>query len=104
MKVHSGLAYLSALLVTLASANTEKTIFVAPVGLVISDAQPSLEILQVQELTHNNATLRTYLGAEFPSESALHGREHWYLLRDLIAGQRYELRVCWAATVSRSSV
>lgn len=100
MKMLAVLVYMFALWLTAALANTEKAIFTAPEAVALSDTQPSLEALQLRTLTHPNSTLRTSLDVTFPSESTPRGRDHWYLLRDLVQGQRYELRVCWAAIVS----
>lgn len=99
MKLLAGLACVFALLVTTALANTEKAIFIAPEAIALPDAQPSLDTLQLHALTHRNSTLRTSLDVVFPNDLSPRGQDHWYLLRNLSQGQRYELRVCWAATV-----
>jgi hypothetical protein len=89
----------SALLVASVLANTEKTIFTAPDALSFTDSNPSLDVLQLQSLTHAFSTLTTSLDVLFPTEIAPQGSDHWFLLRDLNPGQRYELRVCWPAVV-----
>lgn len=80
-------------------ANTEKTIFRAPAAANIPRAHPTLETLQIDTLTPESWTLRTHLGAEFPSESSRFGKSTWLILDQLTERQRYEVRVCWAATV-----
>lgn len=84
-------------------ANTEKAIFLGPPTVNIPSAHPSLEDLQVHTLTPGNGggQIRTYLEAQFPSSAYPHGKPAWLVLDDLTEGQRYEVRVCWAATVSR---
>ncbi|KAL5596528.1 hypothetical protein BROUX41_006753 [Berkeleyomyces rouxiae] len=89
-----------------AAANTEKAIFVAPPALPIPLARPSLADLRLAVLTPHNAStaqLRTALARAAPQakQSETHGPqtvETWMLLDELTAGQRYEVRVCWAAT------
>lgn len=83
----------------LTSANTEKVIFVAPALTRLPDTKPGTELLDVQSVVHDSR-LRTSLDVAFESEDQPQGIDHWYLLRHLNAKQRYELRVCWAATVS----
>ncbi|KKA27474.1 hypothetical protein TD95_001987 [Thielaviopsis punctulata] len=94
------LSALSALLLApLIRANTEKTIFSAPPpdALVLlsglDKADPPLSIL-----TPANATLRTHLASAFSSADEPYGAATWIVVRDLVPGQRYEVRVCWAAT------
>jgi hypothetical protein len=90
---------LSAALVASVLANTEKTIFIAPDALSFTDSNPSLDVLQLQSLTHISSTLTASLDVLFPTKDAPQGSDHWFLLRDLNPGQRYELRVCWPAVV-----
>lgn len=99
MKLPGSLASLLALLVASAFANTEKAIFTAPDAISFTDSNPTLDVLQLHSLTHNNNTLRSSLTVVFPSEETPQGSDHWFLLRDLNPQQRYELRVCWAAVV-----
>lgn len=103
MKLHHSLSSLFALLVATALANTEKTIFTAPDALSFTDSKPSLDILQLQSLTPVFSTLTTSLEVLFPTVDAPQGSDHWFLLRDLYPGQRYELRVCWSAVVGTIS-
>ncbi|CAI4211546.1 unnamed protein product [Parascedosporium putredinis] len=44
-----------------------------------------------------NFSVRTHLPTPFASESSP-GSESWFLLDELVPDQRYEVRVCWAAT------
>jgi hypothetical protein len=44
--------------------------------------------------------LPTRLAVQFPTEAVPRGLESWYLLRGLDEGRRYEVRICWPATVS----
>ena len=99
MKPSHTLSSLFALLVASALANTEKTIFIAPDALSFTDSNPSLDVLQLQSLNHTSSTLTTSLDVLFPTEDAPQGADHWFLLRDLNPGQRYEVRVCWPAVV-----
>lgn len=95
---------LFALFVHAAFANTEKTIFVAPAPIVLPAAAPTLEHLRLETLSNANTTLRAALSVAFPTQDKPKGLESWYLLRNLNEGQRYEVRVCWAAVVSPSVV
>ena len=99
MKPSHTLSSLFALLVASVHANTEKTIFIAPDALSFTDSNPGLDVLQLQSLTHESSTLTTSLDVLFPTQDAPQGSDHWFLLRDLNPGQRYELRVCWPAVV-----
>lgn len=98
------LLLLTTLFVSLPSvcANVEKVIFMGPESLYIPTEHPNLEDLQLDALSPNDWSLRTYLLADFPTVDAPHGSESWFLVRNLRHSQRYELRVCWAATVSIS--
>ncbi|KAK0626239.1 hypothetical protein B0T14DRAFT_534436 [Immersiella caudata] len=83
----------------LAAANVEKAIFLGPEGVPVPLAHPTLEDLHIDTLTpQENWSLRTRISAKFPSESSPHGDTTWLLLDNLQAGQRYEVRICWAAT------
>jgi len=99
MKLPGSLTSLLALLVASAFANTEKAIFTAPDAISFTDSNPTLDVLQLQSITHSESALRTSLNVAFPSKETPQGTDHWYLLRDLNSQQRYELRVCWAAVV-----
>lgn len=87
------------LFATAALANTEKTIFVAPPAVTLPDAEPSLDALNLDTLTYTHCKLRRAVSVAFPSEEAPKGLDSWYLLQGLNEGQRYEVRICWAAIV-----
>ena len=80
-------------LLVIAHANTEKVTFSAPDATDFPGSGPALDNLHLASLTPEVAKVRTSLPVSFE------GEDSWYLLQDLHEGQRYELRVCWAATV-----
>lgn len=84
-------------------ANTEKVIFLGPSSLQVPVEHPTLENLNLEPLSPQHWTLRTHIRAEFPTDSLKHGQASWYLLHRLEEGRRYEVRICWAATVSTSA-
>ncbi|KAI5928129.1 hypothetical protein F4810DRAFT_706023 [Camillea tinctor] len=105
--------YLMTLLSSVVLANTEKAIFLGPPAVdippihSISSSRSSsnsdngnniLDNLHVHVLTPDNHALRTHLEAQFPSNPFHHGKPTWLILDELTEGQRYEVRVCWAAT------
>jgi hypothetical protein len=96
------LAPLLTLLLQTAHANVEKTIFLAPTPSPLSSSNitPDLSDLGLDLLSPENNILRTNLNASFPSTAKPDGAESWFLLEGLNPGQRYEVRVCWLATVS----
>jgi len=81
------------------SANTEKIVFVAPEAVSLSQSGPSLTELNLDALTPSQSTLRTSLAVTFPHETSPLGNQSWYILSGLDPGRRYEVRICWAATV-----
>lgn len=82
-----------------ALANTEKTIFIAPSAIALPDAGPQLHALNLETITYTHSKVRTSLAIAFPTEEAPRGLDSWYLLQGLNQGQRYEVRICWAAIV-----
>lgn len=94
----TAIAFLSAL----ARANTEKVIFTAPENIDLGHARPGLLDLRLDTLSPISLALRTALPVAFPSDSEPRGLQSWYILHDLVQGQRYEVRVCWPATVCYS--
>lgn len=80
-------------------ANVEKTIFLGPSPVTLPDVRPSLEDLQLHALSSQDPILPTQLSVIFPSASQPHGLESWHLLSGLEEGARYEVRICWPATV-----
>lgn len=87
-----------------ALGNTEKTIFLGPSQVQVPVEHPTLEDLQLEAISPEQWSLRTHVRAEFPTNSSKYGQSSWYLLHGLQEGQRYEVRICWAATVSLESV
>ena len=81
-------------------ANVEKAIFVAPRDKYILPA--TLADLDLNIITPTSNAVRRQLqrrSFEFNSPEAA---VTWYLLDDLTPDQRYEIRICWAATVGLS--
>ena len=90
------------LLCSLISANVEKVIFVAPPAEPFP-ADASIDNLLLATLTECEPSIRTHLNASFPAEDAPKGNETWMLLEGLTPGRRYEVRICWLATVGFTS-
>jgi hypothetical protein len=86
---------------TLVAANVEKTIFVAPDETTMTTDGPSLSNLCLQSLTpvDDNRKIRISLPVTFPTKEDAFGQSSWYILQNLKPGQRYEVRICWSATV-----
>lgn len=78
-------------------ANVEKTIFLAPEAIKISQHPPNLETLHLEALTPFNHTLHTQVPASFPNPDS-RGTVSWFLLDKLQQEQRHEVRICWTAT------
>lgn len=87
------IALLFALLISTSQANTEKTIFLAPAASKLKSLNLTLDTL-----TPSSPRLRKSVPVAFPTDDLPYGREYLFLLRNLSPGQRYEVRVCWAAT------
>jgi hypothetical protein len=87
------------------NANTEKVIFTAPNPVTIPAIRPGLDDLHLDILSPAGLrVLENSLDVQFPTEAAPRGVESWYLLKDLEAGRRYEVRICWPATVSYTRI
>ncbi|KAI4193000.1 MAG: hypothetical protein LQ348_002995 [Seirophora lacunosa] len=86
-----------------ANANVEKRIFLAPAETTILHNQLNLDQLQLDTLTPTQPVLRSQLTAAFPTESKPQGPTSWFLLDSLNQHQRYELRVCWLATIDTAA-
>nr|POF11424.1 hypothetical protein CFP56_44262 [Quercus suber] len=84
-------------LLAVVAANTEKLIFTAPPAITRTGSDPGVHSLGLHNLTPAAPSLRTTLPVRFLGEETLHGAESWYLLDNLVEGQRYEIRICWAA-------
>jgi hypothetical protein len=83
------------------TANVEKTIFIGPSVVKIPQQRPTLDDLHLGVLTHLNRSIRTHVAASFPTSTSAGGKVTWMLLDNLTEGQRYEVRICWAATVCK---
>lgn len=81
------------------SANTEKVIFLGPGPLQIPIESPTLEDLQLEILSPEALSVRAHVEAQFPTTTSQRGVSTWILLHGLKEGKRYEVRICWAATV-----
>lgn len=97
--MYKSILTLLALLTTLATANVEKAIFIAPPSTTIPSSGPDIDDLGVERLSPEDPIVRTQLNASFPTALAPEGTESWFFLENLKPGQRYEVRVCWLATV-----
>lgn len=86
-------------LLSFVHANTEKTIFIAPSSIALPSHQSGLANLCLESLTVSNVTINTRLSVAFPTAEDKRGVQSWFLLNHLNAGKRYEVRVCWVATV-----
>lgn len=88
-----------------AFANVEKVIFLAPQEMAIPQAHPSLEDLYLVTLSPSLSGVRLPLNASFPTKPSPTGdhdpvgEQSWLLLDHLLPGRRYEVRICWLATV-----
>jgi hypothetical protein len=82
-----------------AAANVEKTIFVAPLPWTIPAENSAIDDLGLDRLSPTDIMIRTSLNASFPTDEDPYGTESWFYLEDLTPGQRYEVRICWMATV-----
>lgn len=80
-------------------ANVEKIIFLAP-SVVSTKAYVNLTTLDLDVLSPSKKVIRRRLPASFANSTNPQGTTTWLLLEDLVGKQRYELRLCWAATVS----
>lgn len=94
------LAYLQSLAwcISLVHGNVEKTVFLAPASIQLPHQHPNLEDLNLETLSPSRAELRRQLPAAFPELDNPKGSEAWFLLDSLTQHQRYEVRICWAAT------
>ena len=81
-------------------ANVEKTIFLGPPAIGMPNQHPNLYDLCLIPLSPLHSTARTRLNASFPTADTPKGEVTWVLLDGLTPGARYEVRICWLATVS----
>lgn len=85
-------------LVSYSLANTEKVIFSAPPTETLSELYDLKEEI-FQSLTPRDPVLRASLLVAFPTTDRPKGTDSWYRVEGLEEDKRYEVRVCWAATV-----
>lgn len=98
MKLLAGCFSLFVCLAIHVHANTEKTIFLAPSA---ASLPPSLQALKLDVISPPSYELRRALPVAFPHPTEVDrrpGEVSWYLLASLNPNQRYEVRICWAAT------
>ena len=85
-------------------ANVEKTIFLAPEAFASLQHPSNLNDLRLERLTPSSPSVRLSLPASFPTSESPRGKEAWFVLDRLQPHQRCEVRICWAATVCRTSL
>ena len=86
-------------------ANVEKVVFLGPEQTSEHSHLPHHTLLtHIEWLNPTNTTIRRKIHATFEDNSYTsvqqEQQEAWVLLNGLEARQRYEVRVCWPATVS----
>jgi hypothetical protein len=86
------------------TANVEKTIFVVPPTAASPNESLDLKSFHLEAISPNSSLLETRLPVQFASAGAPRGLESWYLLQGLEEGRRYEVRICWPATVCLASI
>ena len=84
-------------------ANVEKTVFTVPAEVAIGLAlDPSgLALFPSLQLTPAASRLAIALNTSFTGPAKLTGSETWVVVHGLKFGASYEVRICWAATVSQ---
>lgn len=102
IKIIPTLGLILPLFTAVAHANVEKTIFLAPAPATVPSDEPDLDDLGLERLSPQRPVVRTHLNASFPTTAAPDGTDSWFFLENLNPGQRYEVRVCWLATVRPS--
>lgn len=85
-------------------ANVEKVIFSAPETIALPATHPNLDDLYTIVLSPSMTSVRMQVNASFPSASLPKGTQTWLLLDDLNPSRRYEVRVCWLATVRLNAI
>lgn len=90
---------------SLVNANVEKLIFLGPPPLQTPSDFPLLaDISYLERLSPAASDVRRKLHSTFPHSPPLtEPSEAFILLADLKEGQRYEVRICWPATVNLRS-
>lgn len=92
-------AFILAWCANLIYANVEKVVFLGPQAIHNLDQRPGLDELNLIALNPSHGSIRTHLSASFPTSTNPQGTEAWFLVEGLSEHQRYEVRVCWSATV-----
>lgn len=88
------------LCVLFVSANVEKVIFLGPGGVAECSNHLDVYTLQHDVLTPLKPAIRRELTATFPSyTNSWRGSDSWIVLDELESQRRYEVRICWSATV-----
>lgn len=82
-------------------ANVEKTIFVAPSAEPLP-GDASIDNLLLTRISEQYSSARTSINASFPTNEHPKGTVTWILLEGLRPQTRYEVRICWLATVRLS--
>ena len=85
------------LLIISASANVEKIVFMHNNPQAVEPKPLPHNAKHLEVLSPSNPSLRRDIHATFASSEA------WLLLEGLQQGSRYEVRVCWSATVSHGN-
>ena len=80
-------------------SNVEKAIFLGPPAITIPSQHPNLDDLFLIPLSSLYPSARIWLNATFPTKHEPRGTQTWILLDGLKPGARYEVRICWLATV-----
>jgi hypothetical protein len=94
----------TSVLIQMTVANVEKVIFLAPQLDSMPSKQVSFDDLGIDRLSPSSPVVRTYLDSSFPTDGAPLGSESWFYLENLIPGRRYEVRICWLATVRFTTI
>ncbi|CAD6505690.1 BgTH12-01180 [Blumeria graminis f. sp. triticale] len=79
-------------------SNTEKTTVVGPKIFVPLNRHIALGHINLKVLSPHHTPFRTHIKSTFPNDLSKIGRTSWFIMGDLIEGQKYEVRICWAAT------
>ena len=83
-------------------ANVEKVVFLAPEKPSATlDALRHTGAFELPTLSLLNPSLRRQIHSRFPTDRNYpNSSTTWLLLSSLEVGVRYEVRICWSATVS----
>lgn len=84
----------------LVEANVEKTVFLTPSLTSSTGEFPNVGNFNLDTLTPKKRSIRRQIPAIFANTTNPQGAEIWFFLKGLEEQKRYEVRICWAATVS----